>query len=291
MRFNCRLAALAGLLATLIAPQSLLAQKKLCVMNIDGTGLRTLSEMPGYAWQGSPNWSHDGKKIAFDATTGGFEQDHIFVVDAAGGEPRDIGLGSQPSWSADDKQLCFFTLPGNPAEEKVGVWVMNAEGQARQFVTTGTKGRWSNDGSRIAYIDEHDGAETIWLYNIVDAESKPLLQYKFAGLSPPVWSDDSQQIAFVGIRDGVESPQLCVINTERKGAPAVKIKEDLTFVSPCWAPAKNILVGMAGENGAKPRWLDPRKNDPPTAIDCNVANFGDPCWSPDGKQIAFYCDK
>ena len=33
-----------------------------------------------------------GKQVAFDATVGGAQNDHIFVVDAAGGEPRDLGF-------------------------------------------------------------------------------------------------------------------------------------------------------------------------------------------------------
>ena len=69
---------------------------KVCTMNPDGSGMHTLVEMPGYSWVGSPSFSHDGKQVAFDGTRDNFENDHIFVIDAAGGEPRDIGLGSRP---------------------------------------------------------------------------------------------------------------------------------------------------------------------------------------------------
>src|SRR4051812_28279023 len=161
-----RLSVVATLLVVIlfIAPRASLAQKRIAVMNIDGTGLRTLSEMPGYVWQGSPSWSRNGKQIAFDATVAGFEQDRIFLVDAAGGEPRDIGFGSQPSWSADSKQLCFFMAANNPAHEKVGVWVMNADGSSRQFVSPGSQGRWSSDGGQIAYSFRYKGSPNIWVY-------------------------------------------------------------------------------------------------------------------------------
>ena len=235
-------------------------------MNADGTEIRTLVEMPNYAWLGSPNWSHDGKQVAFDATMSGFENDHIFVVNAAGGEPRDIGSGSQPSWSADDKQICFFTLANNPDGEKVGVYVMTAEGKSRQFVTTGTKGRWSSDGGKIAYLDRNNNTTTIFVYSILDAESKPILKQRYSNLSPPVWSDDGKQICFVGRRGANQPMELCVIDADGNAPPVAKFKENVSQVSPCWAPGNKILFAIAADPqaSAQPRWLDPTADDLPT---------------------------
>ena len=168
-------------------------------MNADGTGIRTLAELPGHTFHGSPCWSHDGKQVAFDATVGGAQNDHIFIVDAAGGEPRDLGLGSQPSWSGDDKQICFFTLSNNPAGETVGVWLMNADGNSRQYLMPGIRSRWSNDGGKIAYIDYSKGVN-ITVYSLLDGETKTLLNEQFNNISPPAWSEDGKQICFVGLR-------------------------------------------------------------------------------------------
>jgi Tol biopolymer transport system component len=100
-----RLRAAAAIVVSLLFPLSARAQKQICIMNIDGSGMRTLVDMAGYDWVGSPYWSRDGKRLVFDAMQGGFQNNHIFLIDAAGGQPHDIGLGSQPSFSADDKQI------------------------------------------------------------------------------------------------------------------------------------------------------------------------------------------
>src|SRR5262245_8887885 len=281
-------------LVSLLFPLSARAQKQICIMNIDGTGMRTLVDMPGYDWVGSPYWSRDGKRIVFDAMQGGFQNNHIFVIDAAGGQPHDIGLGSQPSCSADDKQICFYMHDGNPDGEKPGVYVMNADGKGRQFVTPGIRPRWYSQSGRIAYLNERNGANTLWIYSALEAENKAILGDEFAEVeSPPVWSKDGKQIAFLGRRQGSDNPELCVVETEGKFAVTTKVKEQVSWVSPCWLPGDKILFALSAsaDSSAQPHWIDPKNSDPPTPIPCDVSNFWDPCWSPDMKQIAFRCDR
>ena len=267
------------------------AETKICVMNADGTGIRTLAELPGHTFHGSPCWSHDGKLVAFDATVGGAQNDHIFVVDAAGGEPRDVGLGSQPSWSGDDKQICFFTLSNNPAGETVGVWLMNADGNSRQYLMPGMRNRWSNDGGKIAFIDYSKGVN-ITVYSLLDGETKTLLNEQFNNISPPAWSEDGKQICFVGRRAGASDYELCVADVEGENKITTKYKENVNFyTTPCWAPGKKILFGIGSKATAQPHWLDPTQDNAPTKIECAITGFSDPCWSPDGKQIAFRCEK
>ena len=282
------------LLAITALPHSAPAQKKLCTMNADGCDIQTLVDMPGYYWEGSPFWSHDNKHIAFDATVDeNFAHDHIFVVDAAGGEPRDLGAGSQPGWSADDKQLCFFTLAGNSDDEKVGVYVMNADGKGRQFLTAGTKARWSNDGGRIAYLNRNEETNTIWIYDIVMGERKPVLKEKFVNMmSPPVWSPDGKQICFVARRNRGDSPELCLLDVDGDGKATTLVKDQVSDVFPCWSPGEKILFGTGqGGQSAQPCWLDPAKPNAPMPIHCDISNFWDPGCSPDGKRIVFRCDR
>jgi TolB protein len=283
------LAKLCLVAAILSVSTSSRAQSKICVANADGTGMHTVASVEGSAWSGSPMWSHDGKRIAFDGTTDEFEKDHVFVVDVDGNNLRDIGLGSQPSWSPDDKQLLFFTLPKNPADEKVGLWLMSPEGKSRQFVTPGTKGRWSCDGGKIAYLNKVKNAYTIWIYNVVDAEAKPILKESFSKISPPVWSPDDKQICFTGTRPETQVTELCAIDADGEHRVTTLSKDGVSPMTwPNWAPNKNILFGT-GSAGNVPKLniFDFESPGVLTPINLDASFAAEPCWSPDGKQIAF----
>ena len=68
------------------------------------TGARSKLTVFGY----DPAWSPDGRFIAF---TSGGKQEDVWVVEAAGGQPRQVAAGGYPSWSADGKRLFFVTRP------------------------------------------------------------------------------------------------------------------------------------------------------------------------------------
>src|SRR5947207_13465428 len=68
------------------------------------TGARRKLTVFGY----DPAWSPDGRFIAF---TSGGKQEDVWVVEAAGGQPRQVAAGGYPSWSADGKRLFFVTRP------------------------------------------------------------------------------------------------------------------------------------------------------------------------------------
>ena len=211
-------------------------------MNADGSGVRTLIDMQGYFWQGSPYFSHDGKRIAFDGTVNQlFQNDHIFVIDATGGEPLDVGLGSQPSWSSDDKQIAFFMIGGSPNGEQAGVYVMNADGKSRTFLTPGVSPRWSRDGGKISYLNDHDGVLSIWVYSILDSEAKPLLTENLAAIgSPAVWSPDGKQIAFLARHKTDDDLELCLAQAEGDSDIKTLCKDRIAGIAPCWSPGNKI---------------------------------------------------
>jgi len=73
-------------------------------INVDGTGLRTLTKpMQSTSW---PSWSPDGSFIAFAKGRG-----EIFIMNAKGGKPKMIAKGgigmSKISWSPDGSKIAF----------------------------------------------------------------------------------------------------------------------------------------------------------------------------------------
>jgi Tol biopolymer transport system component len=78
---------------------------------------------------GTPRWSPDGKRIAFDRFTG--DSWDIFVANSDGGGVRQItaepGLDIQPYWSADGEALFFASDRGGALE----VWAIPVNGDLK----------------------------------------------------------------------------------------------------------------------------------------------------------------
>lgn len=77
------------------------------VCEFDGTGLRRLTDSPGYDAEGS--YSHDGRHIVFTSTRDG--DPDLYIMDADGGNVRRLtsapGYDGGPFFSPDDKWVIF----------------------------------------------------------------------------------------------------------------------------------------------------------------------------------------
>ena len=167
-----------------------------------------------------PDFSRDGRKIAFGGTVGDDPNNEIYVVDATTGDGLDAltscaGMAAgcyndYPAWSPDGRLIVYihaddFDANENPVNEQV--WVMNADGTNQHPLTSDSPAKdqvpdWSPDGTKIAYAS---GASGIW---VMAADGTG--QHQLTGCGPsdpvpcptgddfgPVWSPDGTQIAFL----------------------------------------------------------------------------------------------
>jgi Tol biopolymer transport system component len=132
----------------------------------DGSNRMQLTHLPESA-QGTPRWSPNGRRIAFDSQTEDGTWD-IWTIDADGGSPRrltlDPGNENQPSWSRDGRWIYFSTDRAGAAE----VWRIPATGGSEERVTHG--------GGLEAY-ESADG-KTLFFTRTFNS---PLLARPFAG--------------------------------------------------------------------------------------------------------------
>ena len=285
--------------------------RALFTMNRDGSGVEYLVAAPGMISSSSPEWSHDGTMIAFDAVpeVGELQKAHLIVYAAEGpfrGTFKDLGCGNTPSWSPDDRKIAYMVNGGNPCGSKDGTWVMDSDGTDRQWICRGWYPRWSPDG-RLLCVYAYSGD----CLNIVDVGTGKIrkilgepMKTAFGGAT---WSPDGERLVFVGTRDGKEHLATVGVDGSPDSIRVLYTEEDRhrsLIGPPSWSPdgkqivfaiqdtdardSKNrrwhhtYLYSISGEVPSAPTLLESAKN--------GLVNRS-MMWSPDSEKIVFSSER
>ena len=235
--------------------------------------------------------SPDGRRIAFVVTSLSEERDeylsNIWIVDAAGGEPRCFTAGPrrdvEPRWSPDGRRLAF--LSERSPKEKLQLYVMPADGGEPTRLTSFENGAgsvaWSPDGARLAFVSPVGGQRE----PESDEErrkSRPArvitsLKYRFNGEG---FVYDRRPHVFVAALDGA--------------APRQLTDGDFIDADPAWTPDGHSIVFVSArhaerdEDDASDLWRVPAGGGTPEKLTATPGPILLPAFSPDGGAIAFF---
>lgn len=222
----------------------------LWVMSLETGAARQFTS--GETMDANPQWSPDGKQIAFISKRG--EKPQIHVIPADGGEARAItslkqGVGGGPAWSPDGKYLAFTAVPAaepRPADKPYRVdrhvyrfdrreylddtvealYVVGVEGGEPRQLThdrcAAANPQWSPDGKSILYAasmlpDAHNTFfPRLRIVDLVDGAIREIIG-DWSNSGAAVWLPDGKKIVFVSTPPGKpigSKSDLWVVNSQ-----------------------------------------------------------------------------
>jgi len=259
------------------------------------TGLTDLTGATSSASETQPQFSPDGRQIAFTRSDPGhLPNAEIFVIWADGTHRSALTAtstgNSDPTWSPDGREIAFVSTRDGQVPN---IFVMNADGTSVHQIThddaTKSELAWSPRGDRIAFVGEPARGGDRDIYSIATDGSglRDLTNDPTASDVDPAWSPDGSQIVYTGPGHphGSVGADLWVMQSDGSGRRELDHEDngysDAAF--PAWSPDGTSIVFSANNGtGYQHLWSVPAGGGQNTELVKNAIPGGNPLdWEAD----------
>lgn len=208
----------------------------------------------------SPRWSPDGKELVYLAREAGSDTGwDLWLVSSSEGRARQLTREpfdeEDPRWAPDGKRVTVSLNRGHLRDGTLGV-VSVTDGNIETLLPeswTGDSygGRWSPDGTRIAFVSDQAGLDAIFTLSVASfadgqspnarqSEPERLLESEFEQYSPS-WSPDGRKLAYLENRDGDVKVRVFDLDTRQDRSLTLR---NGVHVSPAWYPDGSAVASL-----------------------------------------------
>ena len=245
-----------------------------------------------------PDWSPDGKQLAYFAARRPADEDRVLVVRSMEtGQTRELRPKLRnryhPRWSPDGRS---FIMPGWDDQGRRGIYRIDAATGEASPVTVSPDGtfmfpQWSPDGKKIYFtihpLKSSRPQPSLIEHDLVSGTERELIGRPWLGA--PAVLPDGRNVAILSTDQDKSAVLLIpVAGGEPRELIRANAPESFTNSLMCTRDGKNIIV-LKNMPGRTELLLVPVGGGPPRKLDNSIPNFQATylCMHPDGKQIAY----
>lgn len=205
-----------------------------------------------------------------------------------------LQFAADPQISPDSRRIVYVRQFSDVMNDKreSNLWVINADGTEDRALTNGnyndSSPRWSPDGTRIAYISDHDGKPQIYVRWMDNGQTAELTNLESAP-SEIVWSPDGKLISFSSFMPS-DPPKIANLPKPPEGAkwadpPKAYDRLIYRFNGRGYLKYGFMQRFVVSSEGGAPRQLT-SGNLPYGGFE-GALGGGRAVWTPDGKYLLF----
>lgn len=243
-----------------------------------------------------PQWSNDGKRIAFTSDRDGDPE--IYVMEADGTNPRRLthipGRDAHPFFSRDGKKIVFQSPRANGVD--TNIYVMNSDG-TNVVKLTDLKGFagvpvYSPDQKRIVFQwrkTNNFADDSKWRICLMNSDGSDfrVITPGMANDQVPNWSRDGKRLLFYSDRTGKD--QIYTMKpdgSDVRFVAASEFNDNAAF----WSPDNRRIAFTSDRDGNRELYVMDANGKNKRRLTNSRATERAGVWAPDGSRLAFSSD-